>query len=93
MDAKREIIKLALLLDEILELYVFVDYSSHVKQISVRVFDVKEGYDANESPWSEYNIELLNERFYFDFPSDESVKKFEDIKVFLQNEIDKRIAV
>lgn len=70
---KREIIGLALLLDEISDYVVFVDYSGHVKSLSVRV---KEGDDV-----------LFNNSFYVDFEFDYDHKNYLVIRSFLESKI------
>ncbi|WHY93746.1 hypothetical protein QNK12_09915 [Neobacillus cucumis] len=75
---KREIIGLALLADEVTGLLVFVDYSAHVKSISIRVFDNEEAENK-----------IFSGRFYFDFKYESDESEYQRIKEFLQTEISK----
>lgn len=92
MDVKREIIKLSLLLGDISDLQVFVDYAGHVNTLSVRVFRQKEEFNE-EAKWRDTVERLFDSYFNFDLKYQDDVEKFKETKQFLQNEIDKRIAV
>lgn len=76
---KREIISLALLADELTELAVWIDYSPHVSQISVKATKSKE----------EWREEIFKGRFYYDFHYDDDLEKYQRIKDFLTEEIRK----
>ncbi|MEC1744153.1 hypothetical protein [Schinkia azotoformans] len=93
IDAKREVIKLALLLDEISDLHVFVDYSGHVETVSVRVYSAKEEVVDPEAKWTEQVNKIFDEYYNFNFKYEDDFKKYEATKQYLQSEIDKRIAV
>jgi hypothetical protein len=77
-DPKREIMGLALLLEDVSDLTVFLNYSGHVKGVSVRVF---------ENDGTENETKLIDERFYNDF-SCGTQTEYEAIKIFLQTKID-----
>jgi hypothetical protein len=83
--AKREIIGLALLLDEVSDNGVFFDYSPHVRQISLRVFESKDCYNEDKPQ----PAELFKGRFYFDFSHRSDEADYQRIKEFLQAEIAK----
>jgi hypothetical protein len=83
-DKKREIIGLALLLDEISELTVFANYSGHVKRVSVRVYE----YEGEQK-----EAELLDDGFYADFRFSDDEKNYLKIKEFLTSEIKKATAI
>lgn len=91
-DARREIIKLALLLDEVSDLQVFIEYSGHVNSLRVRVYSIKEDVVA-DAEWTDKTNELLFKDFYCDFKYKSDLKNYEEIRGFLQSEIDKRIAI
>lgn len=75
---KREIIGLALLLDEVSDLAVFIRYSSHVKKISIDVRASKEDAET-----------VFDGSFYFDFKYDDDRPNYHRIKAFLNEEIAK----
>jgi hypothetical protein len=81
-DAKREIISLALLLEDVSDLTVFVDYSGHVKSVKIRVY---EDYRGEQK-------ELLYKDFYTDFRCD-TQRDYVAIKTFLQFKIEEYTAV
>jgi hypothetical protein len=82
-DAKREIIGLALLLEDVSDLTVFADYSGHVKNVAIRVF---------ENEGEENEIVLLQKSFYADF-SFGTIKEYEEIKAFLHSKIEEYTAI
>lgn len=73
---KREIISLAIMLDEISDYAVFIDYTPHVKEIGVRV-------GASKVRWRE---KIFYETFYWDSENKEGYLR---IKEFLNKEIKK----
>lgn len=83
--AKREIIGLALLLDEVSDCGVFIDYSSHVKSITIRVFERKDCFNKDKL----LPVEILNDKFYFDFRFKKDEVAYFRIKEVLQAEITK----
>ncbi|PFP30119.1 hypothetical protein COJ96_06785 [Bacillus sp. AFS073361] len=74
---KREIIGLALLLDEVSDYTVFFDYSPHVSELSVSVRKNKE----------EWKLKVFEGKFYYDFHREEDEGKYLRIKEFLETEI------
>lgn len=83
--AKREIIGLALLLDEVSEYGVFFEYSPHVNGISLRVYENKDCYDEIKPQ----PAQLFKGSFYFDFCYKADVENYQKAKEFLQAEISK----
>jgi hypothetical protein len=81
-NAKREIIGLALLLEEVSDLVVFCRYSGHVKSVNIEVCDDERGRNT-----------IFDKRFYVDFHSNIDEKNYLDIKQYLQNQIDKATAI
>jgi hypothetical protein len=81
-DVKREIMSLALLLEDISDLTVFVDYYGHVNEVSVRVY---ENYESERK-------ELFNQSFYT-YHSWSSSGNYQDIKTFLQTKIEEYTAI
>lgn len=77
-DAKREIMGLALLLDDISDLAVFVRYSGHVKAVDLRV---------HENEGEENEKILISKQFYSDF-SCNTQSEYEEMKAFLQSKIE-----
>jgi hypothetical protein len=75
---KREVIGLALLADEVTDLLIFVNYSPHVKRLSVRIFDDKEAEN-----------EVFKGGFYWDFRFPDDEENYRIIKEFLTEEIKK----
>ena len=73
---KREIISLALMLDEVSDYAVFFEYSPHVKQISIRVRESK----------TEWKGKIFDGSFYWDREGDE---EYLLVKDFLEEEIRK----
>jgi hypothetical protein len=71
------------LLDEVSELTVFADYSGHVKNVSVRVYE-------NEGETNE--VILLKNDFYTDFRFGTD-KNYEEIKSFLQSLIEEYTSI
>lgn len=82
---KREIIGLALLLDEVSDYGVFFDYSPHVSLISIRVFECKDSHrEGKPQP-----AEIFKGKFYYDFQYDSDRNNYIRIIEFLQKEIAK----
>ena len=65
---KREIISLALMLDEVSEYAVFFDYSPHVKEITVRV-------KASKTEWKEM---IFGGSFYYNREDNEEYLRIKD---------------
>lgn len=82
---KREIIGLAILLDDVSEYAVFFNYSPHVSQISLRIFESKDCF-KEDTPQPEI---IFNARFYYDLSHASDIEDYKRIKEFLQTEIAK----
>jgi hypothetical protein len=76
-QAKKEIIRLALMLEEISEHVVFIDYSGHVKNLYVSVNESKENWGK----------QIFRGNFYTDFRYESDQNDYESIKEFLQSKI------
>jgi hypothetical protein len=76
-QAKKEIIGLALFLDEISDYAVFIDYSGHVGNLYISIGGSKENW----------NNKIFKGDFYTDFRYKSDKEDYESIKKFLQNKI------
>lgn len=80
---KREIIGLALLLEEVSDLTVFVDYAGHVQSLTVRVY---QNHDQEDQSL------LLRDSFYMGFKL-ATKSNYNNIKNFLTEQIEKATAI
>lgn len=79
-DPKREIIGLALLLEDVSDLAVFVSYSGHVQKVGVRVYENHGQKEEKEEK------ELLYSEFYADLRY-RTEKEYLKIKKFLETKV------
>jgi hypothetical protein len=82
-DAKREIIGLALLLEDVSDLTVFVRYHGHVQSVSLEVVKA-DGLESEK--------ELIRGSFYTDFRHGTD-EQYEVMKSFLQSKIEEYTAI
>jgi hypothetical protein len=87
-NAKREIIGLALLVDEITDLAVFVDYQAHVGNLSISASRSKDNWEDKVFK-GDYYVDF---RFRRDTESHNRIKKFLTEEIQKATEIKKHLA-